>query len=112
MLEALVADARERLRFPREHRRYEARGLHLRESGLESEKIEDRKHEAPPRSEVPRGAGDDAVEQRPTVEATVVRRGLRILAIGARRVRHLRRVGADEIEALACDRRIAVAQPC
>jgi hypothetical protein len=56
-------------------------------------------------------AGDDPIEQRPAIDAAVVGRRLSVFAIGTRRRRHLRRVAAHEIEPLAGDRGVAVAQP-
>src|SRR5437588_8883332 len=98
VLEPLVADAREALRLVRDDTAREADGLELLVRGLEAEEVEDAEDEAAAGLEMVRGAFDHAVEQRPAVQAAVVRGRLRIVAVAARRSRHLRRVRADEVE--------------
>src|SRR5262247_1046253 len=78
VLEALVADARERLDLAADDRRYQARRFDPGERGLRPEEREDREDQPAPRHEVPRRARDHAIEELPAVGATVVgrRRGV------------------------------------
>jgi len=79
-------------------------------SRASTEEVEDREQETAAGRQVLRRAGDDAIEQRPAIGTAVVRGRLRILAVGAGRRRHLRRVAADDVEALTGHRRVAVAE--
>src|SRR5207302_1654128 len=76
-----------------------------------AEKAEDREGEPTARLEVGAGAPDHAVEDLPAVDAAVVGGGERIVAVAPGRRRHLGRVRADEVEALAGDGCVAVAEP-
>src|SRR5215468_2013936 len=72
VLEALVADARERLGLAADDGGGQARRFELGERGLWPEEREDREDQPASRHEVPRCAGDHAVEQLPAVDAAVV----------------------------------------
>src|SRR6266403_2697678 len=111
VVEPLVADPGEGLGLAGDHLRREPRRLHLRERGLPAEKAEDREGEPAARLEVGAGARDHAVEDLPAVDAAVVGGGDWIVAVAPGRRRHLGRVRADEVEALARDGRVAVAEP-
>src|SRR2546426_6000197 len=81
------------------------------ERALAAEEREDRKDETPTRREVLGRAVDDAVQDPPAVDATVVGRRDGVAALAAGRRRHLGRVRADQVEPLAADRRVTIAEP-
>src|SRR5882672_2472689 len=110
MVEALVADARKALRITSDHVRHETHGLQLRVRGLEPEELEDAEYEAAAGLEMRRRVSDHAIEERPAVRPAVVRRRLRIVTIAAGWRRHLRRIRADDVEALARDGRPPVTE--
>src|SRR5204862_7875873 len=110
MVEALVADAREALRLTCEHAWREPGRFQLRVRGLEAEELEDAEDEATVAFEMCRGSVDHAIEERPSVGAPVVGRGLGVVPVAPGRRRHLRRIRADEIEALVAAGIPAVAE--
>src|SRR5438477_1590445 len=111
LLEPLVPDTGERLDLASDDRRREAHRLDLRDRGLRPEEREDREDQPAARMEMARGARDHPIEQLPAVGAAVVGERGRVAPRASRRRGHLRRVRADQIEALAVDGGIAVAEP-
>src|SRR5213593_2642 len=111
VIEALVADPRERLRLARDDGGREPGRLELGERGLSAKEGEDREDESAAGLEVGRRALDHAVEDLPAVHAAVVCRGLGIRPRVPAWCGHLRRVRADQVEPLARDGRVAVAEP-
>src|SRR5262249_60281248 len=69
VLEALVADARERLGLAADDGGSEARRFELGERGLRPEEREDREDQPAPRPAGPRRAGDHAIEQLTALRA-------------------------------------------
>src|SRR5262249_27103424 len=109
VLQTLVPDPRKRLDLAGHDRWREPRCLELREGGLLAEEREEREDEPPPRPQMAVGALDHAVQRLPAVDAAVVGARGRVAPRAVRGRRHLRRVRADEIEALARDGRVTVA---
>src|SRR5206468_4035600 len=71
VIEALVADARERLDLAADYRRREARRFDLRARGLRPEEREEREDQPSAGHEMPRGARDHSIEQLPAVGAAL-----------------------------------------
>src|SRR3989454_2955841 len=81
------------------------------ERALAAEEREDRKDETPTRREVLERAVDDAVQDPPAVDATVVGRRDGVAALAAGRRGHLWRGRADQVEPLPPDPRGTIPQP-
>src|SRR5205823_9273788 len=110
VIEALVADPRERLRLARDDGGREPGRLEPGERGLSAKEGEDREDESAAGLEVGRRALDHAVEDLPAVHAAVVGRGLGIRPRVPAWCGHLRRVRADQVETQASDGRVGVTE--
>src|SRR5207247_206754 len=109
VVETLVADAGKRMRLAGEDGGLEAGRLESRAGGAGPQEGEEREDEASAGHEMGGRARDEPTEDVPAVYPTVVGGGRGIVALPSGRCGHLGRARADEIEAPARHRLVAVA---